>query len=105
MTPVLSPLRYPGSKARVSGLIASLLEKNLLVGSHMYEPFAGGASVSLNLLAHGFVRSATWIERDPLVFAFWSAVKNDPDALSSENSLGKGFVGCLEAHAAHARYS
>jgi DNA adenine methylase len=65
----------------MSGLIATLLEKNLLVGSHIYEPFAGGAAVSLNLLANGFVRTATWVERDPLVYAFWKCVKENPGAL------------------------
>lgn len=89
MQRVVSPLRYPGSKARLVHLLASLLERNLLVGSHMYEPFAGGAAASLNLLANGFVRSATWIERDPLVYAFWRCVKDDPEALIARMRRGK----------------
>jgi DNA adenine methylase len=89
MTPVLSPLRYPGSKARLAALIASLLEKNLLVGSHIYEPFAGGAAASINLLANGFVASATWVERDPLVFSFWHTVKVNPEPLIKRILNGK----------------
>ena len=81
MKRVTSPLRYPGSEARITELIAGLLEQNLLVGSHLYEPFAGGAAVSLGLLANGFIPSATWVERDPLIYAFWKAVKDRPEAL------------------------
>lgn len=81
MIPVLSPLRYPGSKARLASLVATLLEENLLVGSHIYEPFAGGASVSLNLLANGFVASATLVERDPLVYSLWKVIQDGPDPL------------------------
>ena len=81
MKRVNSPLRYPGGKARIAGLIAILLERNLLVGSHVCEPFAGGAAVSLALLANGFVSSATLIERDPLIYAFWAQVKRDPQRL------------------------
>lgn len=81
MKRVVSPLRYPGSKARIVELIAALLEQNLLVGSHLYEPFAGGAAVSLGLLANSFVPKATWIERDPMIFAFWSVVQTHPNVL------------------------
>jgi DNA adenine methylase len=89
MKRVTSPLRYPGSKARIIELIAGLLEQNLLVGSHLYEPFAGGSAVSLGLLANGFVPSATWVERDPLIYAFWKAVKDHPEALIRRMMKGK----------------
>lgn len=89
MIPVLSPLRYPGSKARLASLVANLLEENLLVGSHIYEPFAGGASVSLNLLANGFVASATFVERDPLVYSLWKVIQDDPEPLIKRLRSGK----------------
>jgi DNA adenine methylase len=81
MKRVMSPLRYPGSKVRITEMVAGLLERNLLVGSHLYEPFAGGSAVSLGLLANGFVPSATWIERDPLIYAFWRMVQEKPEDL------------------------
>lgn len=81
MKRVNSPLRYPGSKVRITEMVASLLEQNLLVGCHLYEPFAGGSAVSLGLLANGFVPSATWVERDPLIYTFWKMVKEQPEAL------------------------
>lgn len=77
----MSPLRYPGSKVRITEMVAGLLERNLLVGSHLYEPFAGGSAVSLGLLTNGFVPSATWVERDPLVYAFWKMVQDKPEDL------------------------
>src|SRR5437868_4334464 len=81
MKRVISPLRYPGSKVRITEMVAGLLEQNLLVGCHLYEPFAGGSAVSLALLANGFVPSATWIERDPMIYAFWKMVKDQPEPL------------------------
>jgi DNA adenine methylase len=89
MKRVISPLRYPGSKARITDLVAGLLEKNFLTGCHLYEPFAGGSAVSLGLLANGFISSATWVERDPMIFAFWRMVKDDPQQLIERMSRGK----------------
>ncbi len=77
----MSPLRYPGGKARLAAYISGVIEENYLNGCTFYEPFAGGASVSLELLRLGFVSEAVLIEKDPLVFAFWWCVFNQTDAL------------------------
>ncbi|MEJ0003438.1 MAG: DNA adenine methylase [Pararobbsia sp.] len=50
-------------------------------GCTLYEPYAGGASVALELLRLGFVGNVVLVEKDPLVFAFWWCVFNAPDAL------------------------
>ena len=76
-----SPLRYPGGKSLLSTYISGVLEENLLAGCTFYEPYAGGASVSLDLLRMGFIDKAVLIERDPLVFAFWHSVFNETEAL------------------------
>lgn len=76
-----SPLRYPGGKALLSAYVSGVLEENLLSGCTFYEPYAGGASVSLDLLRLGFIDKAILVERDPLVYAFWHAALNDTDAL------------------------
>jgi DNA adenine methylase len=76
-----SPLRYPGGKALLSAYISGVLEENLLSGCTFYEPYAGGASVSLDLLRLGFIDRAVLVERDPLVYAFWHSVFNETDAL------------------------
>lgn len=77
----VSPLRYPGGKALLAGYIADVLEAHLLVGCTFYEPYLGGASVSLELLGKGSISNAVWVERDPLVYAFWRSVLTDPDGL------------------------
>jgi DNA adenine methylase len=89
MERVMSPLRYPGSKVRIAEMVAGLLEKSLLVGSHMYEPFAGGSAVSLNLIFNNFVRSATWVERDPMIYAFWKMTKDKPEVLIDRMMCGE----------------
>lgn len=77
----ISPLRYPGGKSLLSSYVSGVLEENLLAGCTFYEPYAGGASVSLDLLRMGFVDKAVLIERDPLVYAFWRSVFYNSDAL------------------------
>lgn len=77
----VSPLRYPGGKALLAGYISDILEAHLLVGCTFYEPYLGGASVSLELLGKGCISSAVWVERDPLVYAFWHSALSDPDGL------------------------
>lgn len=57
-----------------------LIENNIQVQG-IVEPFGGGMSVSLELVASGQVQRATVCERDPLVYAFWSAVQSSPAAL------------------------
>ena len=76
-----SPLRYPGGKSLLSTYVSGVLEENLLAGCTFYEPYAGGASVSLDLLRMGFVDKAVLIERDPLVYAFWHSVFNATETL------------------------
>ncbi len=67
----ISPLRYPGGKASLSRYIADVLESNLLTSCTFYEPYVGGGSISLELLERGSITKAVWLEKDPLVFAFW----------------------------------
>lgn len=76
-----SPLRYPGGKALLTAYVSGVIEENLLSGCTLYEPYAGGASVSLELLRLGFVANAVLVERDPLVYAFWWCVFNETDYL------------------------
>jgi DNA adenine methylase len=90
---IQSPLRYPGSKHRIAEMVAGILEQNLLVGTHLYEPFAGGAGVSLNLLANKFVRSATWVERDPMLYSFWVMVQDKPEELIDRMNRGRITLG------------
>lgn len=83
---ILSPLRYPGAKRRLSGYIAEVLRQNELKPKLFVEPFAGGASVALALLNDGLVEKIALGESDPLVAGFWKTVFRDPDWLINEIS-------------------
>jgi len=78
-THITSPLRYPGGKKKLAETIAGFIEANDLEGCSFYEPYAGGASVSIHLLWHEIVSKATLVERDPLLFAFWTEVFHDSE--------------------------
>ena len=62
---LLSPLRYPGGKRRLVGYIAQALQMNGLRPKLYVEPFAGGASVAIQLLNDGHVERIALGERDP----------------------------------------
>lgn len=76
-----SPLRYPGGKNALADYFEIILKENLLIGSHLYEPYAGGASISLAMLSRQVVSKATLVEKDPLIYAFWKCVKFEADEL------------------------
>lgn len=78
---ILSPLRYPGSKRRLAGYIKKMLQLNCLRPSLFVEPFAGGASVALQLLNDDVVDTIGLIDLDPLIAAFWETVFFDSDWL------------------------
>ena len=71
---ILSPLRYPGGKRRLVGYVGEVLRLNRLRPKLYVEPFAGGASVALQLLNDGLVERVGLGEKDPLVASFWRTV-------------------------------
>jgi len=68
---VHSPLRYPGGKRRLVPYVAAALEANGLKPDLFVEPFAGGASVALELAASGAVEKIGIADVDPYIAAFW----------------------------------
>jgi DNA adenine methylase len=78
---VLSPLRYPGGKRRLVPYVAAALLENDLKPDLFVEPFAGGASVSLELLHAGLVERIAIGDSDPMVAAFWQTVFDDHEWL------------------------
>lgn len=78
---ILSPLRYPGGKRRLAGYVAEALRLNGFTPKLYVEPFAGGASVALQLLNDGVVERIALGEMDPLVAGFWKTVFNDSEWL------------------------
>jgi len=77
----VTPLRYPGGKAKLAGFIAQLLDKNNLLGGTYVEPYAGGASVALGLLVRGHVSRVHINDIDPSIYAFWHSVLRQPEEL------------------------
>lgn len=78
---IVSPLRYPGGKRRLAGYIAAAIRLNGLRPKLFVEPFAGGASVALQLLNDGLVDSIALGEKDPLLAGFWKTVFTDHEWL------------------------
>lgn len=72
-----SPLRYPGSKRRLVPQIAA----HLGPATHLVEPFAGSAAVSLGMLEMGAVETATICDADPAISDFFTVATTDPDWL------------------------
>lgn len=81
---VLSPLRYPGGKRRLVPYIAAALAGNDQRPGLFVEAFAGGASVSLELLHAGMVDRIAIADTDPMVAAFWTTVFEDADWLCGQ---------------------
>lgn len=77
----VSPLRYPGGKAKLADFVKAILEQNRLLDGHYVEPYAGGASVALSLLVDEYVSRVHINDLDPAVHAFWHSVLHDTDAL------------------------
>ena len=71
----VSPLRYPGGKARLAPFLSDLLKDQEKPLPHVFvEPFAGGAGAGLSLLQQGVVEHLVLNDANPGIAAFWSSV-------------------------------
>lgn len=77
----ISPLRYPGGKACLLDLTASILRLNNLQCGHYAEPFAGGCGLALSLLYGGHVAEIHINDLDKGIWSFWHAVLFETEAL------------------------
>jgi DNA adenine methylase len=75
----ISPLRYPGGKARLANFIAELIELNNLHGCTYVETFAGGAGAALLLLINDIVKNIIINDCDPAIYAFWYSILNETE--------------------------
>jgi DNA adenine methylase len=73
----VTPLRYPGGKARLGPWIADLLRHNRISGGWYAEPYAGGAGAAVYLLTRGYVDHIVINDADPVVAAFWWSIVHD----------------------------
>lgn len=74
-----SPLRYPGGKSALFGLVDKIIKDNKLENSTYVEPFAGGAGIALSLLLLEKVNYIIINDLDRAIFCFWKAVLNHND--------------------------
>ena len=81
MSQFVSPLRYPGGKLKVVDYVKRLLEVNDLQGGTYIEPYAGGASVALNLLYSKHAGRIKINDIDKSIYAFWHCVLNETEEL------------------------
>ena len=56
MSKNISPLRYPGGKAKLYDYVKNIMRQNNLIGQTYVEPFAGGAGLALKLLINNDVK-------------------------------------------------
>lgn len=75
----ISPLRYPGGKAKLYDKIKGILEKNKLTNKIYIEPFAGGCGLALLLLRNKVVSSLVLNDLDRSIYAFWYSILNYTD--------------------------
>ncbi len=75
-----SPLRYPGGKNKLAGFITKICLENNIRDTYI-EPYAGGASIALNLLINGIVDKIHINDADRSIFAFWFCLVNHPEVL------------------------
>jgi DNA adenine methylase len=74
----LSPLRYPGGKAKLAAFVGELISAQKPRPSRYVEPFAGGGGVGLRLLFEERVDEIVLNDLNPGIAAFWRALFNDP---------------------------
>lgn len=78
-TAFISPLRYPGGKAKLGPYFARVLA-NQSIAIHTYaEPYAGGAGAGLYLLSEQYVDQLFINDLNPGITAFWRSILNSAE--------------------------
>jgi len=72
-----TPLRYPGGKRRLAGVVTRLLEQNDLRDVQYVEPYAGGAAVAIGLLFEEYASTIHLNDLARPVYAVWHTILND----------------------------
>jgi DNA adenine methylase len=76
---IVSPLRYPGGKAKLFPFFSKLITVNGLFESEYCEPYAGGAGLAIRLLTMGYVKSISINDIDQSIYSFWCAALHDTE--------------------------
>jgi len=75
-----SPLRYPGGKGKLAKFVRDLIVYNSLEDGSYSEPYAGGASIALDLLFNDYVSEIHINDIDRGIYSFWSSILKDTDS-------------------------
>jgi DNA adenine methylase len=73
-TAFISPLRYPGGKAKLGPYFARILANQSTPIITYAEPYAGGAGAGLYLLSEGYVDRLLINDLNPGIAAFWRSI-------------------------------
>lgn len=79
----ISPLRYPGGKARMAPYLTQLIREQRNRPTSYAEPFAGGAGAALKLLVDEVVKTIHINDLAPGIAAFWRSVFYSSDAFAA----------------------
>lgn len=74
-----SPLRYPGGKSKLYGLVESIISQYSDMVDTYVEPFAGGAAIALQLLQNSRVKKVIINDINIGIYSFWDSVCNKTD--------------------------
>lgn len=78
-TAFISPLRYPGGKAKLGPYFARILADQSRSIYTYAEPYGGGAGAGLYLLSEGYVDRLLINDLNPGIGAFWRSTLNSAD--------------------------
>lgn len=84
-----SPLRYPGGKAAMAGLLAEARRLNCAGDAPLAEPFAGGAGAALSLLYREEASEIFINDADAAMHDFWWTLCHRPAPFLERVSLAK----------------
>lgn len=95
----VSPLRYPGGKARMAPFLADTFDSqwSLLDVEVWIEPFAGGLGAGLTLLDRDQVGEVWFCEANPALAAMWRALITDPHEFAARVAATTPTQGTYEA--------
>lgn len=79
----ISPLRYPGGKARLAPYVTHLLARQRPRPKAYAEAFAGGAGAALRLLINNEVEHIYINDLDPGVASLWRCIFNNTEELAN----------------------
>ena len=80
----ISPLRYPGGKAKLYTTVKNIITANELTGGIYAEPFAGGAGLALKLLLKNDVDKIILNDLDLAIYSFWDEILHNNSAFTEK---------------------